>query len=192
MPPMTHQRVSVMDEEEPKPVLSKKGKKWPNPEYDDSWTPHPNFPTGPYGPAHDLHDPTAPGPSYPYPPGGYPHERISSQGEYIMKDPSAYPHDFKPVMAKKPSDPNCNSADGCLTDTNDPFTRTSDPDYPIDYPVPDLGMDHDIIDTHKHMTDAEGKYGKWELPPPALMQKPSIPACTSFECFKDTADPYTR
>jgi hypothetical protein len=94
-------------------------------------------------------------------------------------------------MAKKPSDPNCNSADGCLTDTNDPFTKKSDPGYPIDYPVVDLGMDHDIASTHKHMTDAEEKLGKWELPP-ALAQKPSIPACTSYECQTDTADPYTK
>lgn len=94
------------------------------------------------------------------------------------------------------SDPNCTSL-GCFTDTNDPFTRVTDPGYPVDYPVPDLGMDKDIADTHKHMEDAETVHGKWELPPvveapPAFAQRPSVPACTSLGCATDTVDPYTK
>jgi len=27
--------------------------------------------------------------------------------------------------------------------------------YPVDYPVPDFGLDHDILATHKHIGDAE-------------------------------------
>lgn len=35
------------------------------------------------------------------------------------------------------------------------------PEYPINYPVPDFGVDHDIIATKKHTADAEAKLGKW-------------------------------
>ena len=35
------------------------------------------------------------------------------------------------------------------------------PDHDVDYPVPDFGKDHDIIDTQKHIADQEKKHGKW-------------------------------
>jgi len=35
-------------------------------------------------------------------------------------------------------------------------------DYPIDYKVPDFGMDHDIIHTQKHIKDQEDRLKhKW-------------------------------
>jgi hypothetical protein len=37
--------------------------------------------------------------------------------------------------------------------------------YPIDYPVPDFGQDHDIKDSLKHLDDSEAKHGPWVLPP---------------------------
>jgi len=92
------------------------------------------------------------------------------------------------------SDPNCTSL-GCLHDTNDPFNRVTDPGYPVDYPVPNLGMDHDIEHSIKHMNDLEEEHGTWTLPPTppgAAAQTRSVPACTSNGCQNDTVDPYTR
>lgn len=73
-------------------------------------------------------------------------------------------------------------------------------DYPIDYPVPNFGMDHDIVSTHKNMKDAEKKLGAWNpvkdpetkkyvVPtasaaqhPQALQQLQSDPICSSAGC----------
>ena len=35
--------------------------------------------------------------------------------------------------------------------------------YPINYKVPNLGTDQDIIDTQKNLNDAEKKLGKWKV-----------------------------
>ena len=37
------------------------------------------------------------------------------------------------------------------------------PPYPINYPVPNFGVDEDIISTQKHIKDMEKKYGKWSF-----------------------------
>ena len=59
-----------------------------------------------------------------------------------------------------PSDPNCTSL-GCLTGSADPWENPV-PDYPIDYPVPDLGMDHDIKATHASIASEEKRQNhKW-------------------------------
>ena len=53
------------------------------------------------------------------------------------------------------SDPICSSAfPGCPT-------KKEAASHPKDYKVPNFGMDHDIIDTQKHIADEEKKHGKW-------------------------------
>jgi hypothetical protein len=70
-----------------------------------------------------------------------------------------------PKPLQKKSDPNCNSADGCLTDTVDPFTKKSDPGYPINYKVPDYGIDHDIKVSQENLKNTEETLGhKLQVP----------------------------
>lgn len=57
--------------------------------------------------------------------------------------------------------------------------------YPIDYKVPDYGIDHDIKDSLKHLKDQEKKHGKWDLPKDENVDISSIPACTSIGCAHD-------
>jgi hypothetical protein len=35
------------------------------------------------------------------------------------------------------------------------------PSYPINYPVPNFGVDEDIIATKEHLKQQEKKHGKW-------------------------------
>jgi hypothetical protein len=63
------------------------------------------------------------------------------------------------------SDPVCSSfPDACppVTKTADPF-REKPPNYPIDYPVADFGVDHDILHTQAHMKNAEDALGDWNF-----------------------------
>ena len=50
----------------------------------------------------------------------------------------------------KVSDPICSSSGWCGPGSE----KKKKDDYPKDYPVPDLGMDHDIITTHKNLDNA--------------------------------------
>jgi hypothetical protein len=43
-------------------------------------------------------------------------------------------------------------------------TNTTLP-YPIDYKVPDFGVDKDMIDSQKNLENAEAKHGTCTLPP---------------------------
>jgi hypothetical protein len=78
--------------------------------------------------------------------------------------------------------------------------------HPKDYFVPNFGMDHDIVASESNLKNAEKslkhqwKLQKGQLPPqfpdsqfryaaPYLMQKTSIPACTSIGCETETAAP---
>jgi hypothetical protein len=52
-----------------------------------------------------------------------------------------------------------------LTDTADPFTRKSEPGYPINYKVPDYGIDHDIKVSQENLKNTEETLGhKLEIP----------------------------
>ena len=152
---------------------------WPNPEYEASNTPHPNFPTGPYVRADEL-PPRVVGftgkaaqwgqeidgewtshPNFPVGPYGHAHEgaigsslsekphkkKSHKKGKHSKKYKKIHKMNEEIKDEEAPSDPNCNSADGCLTDTVDPYTRKKDPPFPHDYKVPNLGIDHDIKDT---------------------------------------------
>jgi hypothetical protein len=35
--------------------------------------------------------------------------------------------------------------------------------YPINYKVPNFGVDQDIVDSQKNLNDAEKKIGKWKV-----------------------------
>jgi hypothetical protein len=75
--------------------------------------------------------------------------------------------------------------------------------HPKDYFVPNFGMEHDILATQSHLKEAEKSLShKWVVPkddlpklfPDAmfsygLVQKQSVPACTSVGCEKETAAP---
>jgi len=61
------------------------------------------------------------------------------------------------AATEKKSDPICPSS-GC------PEPKKKNGDYPVDYKVPDFGMDHDIKDSLKHMNDQEAEKGTWTLP----------------------------
>jgi len=64
------------------------------------------------------------------------------------------------------SDPICNSA-GCTQYLH----KHKKLPYPIDYPVPDFGVDRDIIDNHDDLKVAEGIVGhKWNF----ILEKPPI------------------
>ena len=65
-------------------------------------------------------------------------------------------NDDEDVQLEKTSDPICSSANpGCNTG------YTAKPDHPVDYKVPNFGIDHDIIATQKHIKDQEAKHGAW-------------------------------
>lgn len=49
-------------------------------------------------------------------------------------------------LSQARSDPICNSS-GCTQYLHPEYKA----DHPIDYPVPDFGVDHDIIGTHKSL-----------------------------------------
>ena len=44
------------------------------------------------------------------------------------------------------------------------WAPTEPASHPINYPVPDLGMDRDIKDSLKHLKDQEAEKGTWTLP----------------------------
>ena len=56
------------------------------------------------------------------------------------------------LNTEKSSDPICPSS-GC--------PEKKKKTHPMDYKVPDFGVDHDIISTQKHIADQEKKHGKW-------------------------------
>lgn len=60
------------------------------------------------------------------------------------------------AATQKKSDPICPSS-GC------PEPKKN-AEYPVDYKVPDFGVDHDIKDSLKHMKDQEADKGTWTLP----------------------------
>ena len=74
--------------------------------------------------------------------------KVQIQGDNVK--PSA-------KKVEKKSDPICPSS-GCPEPKNKPA-------YPVDYPVPNLGMDHDIKASMKNLDNAEEKLGPWKLPP---------------------------
>ena len=62
--------------------------------------------------------------------------------------------------------------------------------HPKDYPVPNFGVDHDIITTHTNLKNAETKLGPWVVKK-SLAQERSIPACnTDKGCLTETASPW--
>lgn len=63
------------------------------------------------------------------------------------------------VQKSSNSVPACTSL-GCKTDTVAPGAKDT---HPKDYPVPNFGLDKDIVDTQKHIKDTEDKLGHvWE------------------------------
>lgn len=82
-----------------------------------------------------------------------------------------------------------------MTDTNDPFTKKRDPGYPINYKVPDYGMDHDVKTTQNNIKNAEETLGhelkmpEKKVPGEAKVQLQSDPICIGPEaenCEKPT------
>jgi len=66
------------------------------------------------------------------------------------------PQEMVMIGEEHQSDPICDSAHPeCKSKKESP--------HPVDYKVPNFGVDHDIIDTQKHMADQEKKHGKWEI-----------------------------
>lgn len=53
---------------------------------------------------------------------------------------------MRPSLAQARSDPICNSS-GCTQYLHPEYN----PGYPIDYPVADFGLDHDIADSHSSL-----------------------------------------
>lgn len=45
--------------------------------------------------------------------------------------------------------------------------------HPVDYSVPNFGVDRDVIETQKHITDQEAKHGAWDVlkPKPAAIKR---------------------
>jgi hypothetical protein len=88
--------------------------------------------------------------------------------------------------------PACTSI-GCKTES---VAKPPGPNYPVDYKVPDNGMDHDIEHSIQHLKDAEKQLGNWDYPPKAdtklQIESNSIPACTSAGCMTATAAPKTK
>jgi hypothetical protein len=67
---------------------------------------------------------------------------------------------FTEAGVKLQSDPGCSSA-GC---TQYQFPKSKENDYPKDYFVPNLGMDHEILGSFKDEKVAEAQLGrKWEF-----------------------------
>jgi len=91
------------------------------------------------------------------------------------------------------SDPICSSAGYPCQQNRAPKSA-----YPVDYKVPNFGVDQDIVHTQKHIKDAEKKLGHnwkpvqdvngiWEVPTahkPSLAQIGSDPVCHSAGCPK--------
>ena len=78
----------------------------------------------------------------------------------------------QPQQQKSKSVPACTSYE-CKTES---IVKPAGSDHPVDYPVPDLGMDHDIKASIKHMEDLEAEHGEWKIPEPvaAAAQKPRL------------------
>jgi hypothetical protein len=57
----------------------------------------------------------------------------------------------------KKSDPICSSSGWCGPGSG----AEKKPEYPVDYKVPNFGVDRDILDSQKNERDAEAKYGIW-------------------------------
>lgn len=109
-----------------KKKLAKKQKKltkWANPEYDNDPQPqaHPNFPTGPYGHAHEDRVPVA-------------KKSIKKKAKKHAQVPKyeEIPAESSVAQVERMSDPACTSL-GCKTDTVDPYTKKSDPGFPTGY-----------------------------------------------------------
>jgi len=77
-----------------------------------------------------------------------------------------------------------------MKETAAPHGTPKSQQYPMDYPVPNFGQDHDIADSLKHMEDQEKKHGKWELPTFVQVDAESAPACDSYSCKTETAAPH--
>ena len=87
--------------------------------------------------------------------------------------------------------PACNSIE-CKTETAAEAKLQKDTDpWEKDYPVPNFGVDHDIITTHKNAAAAKdycaGAGARCGQPWYVAAQKGSIPACNSIECQTETA-----
>ena len=100
--------------------------------------------------------------------------------------------EFKLMQKASDSDPICSSA-GCTQ-----YLHPQPPSHPMNYPVPDYGVDHDIIGTQASIKTAEGSTGNqwkpkpnadggYDMPsalqvPQGLMQMRSDPICNSSGC----------
>ena len=133
--------------------------KWPQ-EIDNEWNSHPNFPTGPYGDAHEQSLVSKP------------HKKGARKHHKPAKAPAT-----KPYLQKKPTPPkkqnaihfsqkneknaeknNCTSIN-CFEDTIDPYTMNYE--YPDQHSVPYMGMDPDVVNPTKDK--AANAYGTWSL-----------------------------
>jgi hypothetical protein len=54
---------------------------------------------------------------------------------------------------------------GCETQTAAPKTSFAKENIKMNYPVPNFGVDKDIVATEKHLKDMEAKLGKWDMKP---------------------------
>jgi len=104
------------------------------------------------------------------------------------KEKFIVPHvdaEFKLLQLQKTSDPICSSA-GC--------PETKKKGHPVDYPVANFGVDHDIISTQKHIADQEkAQNHKWvpqmENPDDSKkIQLKSDPICPSSGCPESKKD----
>ena len=60
--------------------------------------------------------------------------------------------------------------------------------YPMDYFVPNFGMDHDIANTMKHTSDTEKKYGTWDIDLKKKEEPPRDYPVANFGVDRDISD----
>ena len=83
-------------------------------------------------------------------------KKLGAWNPVKKEDKKALAQEPKNAPSEKKSDPICPSS-GC------PEPKKKD-GHPVDYKVPDFGMDRDIQDSLKHMKDQEADKGAWTLP----------------------------
>ena len=132
---------------------------------------------------------------YPVPDFGVDHDIISTQKSSsnaekdldIEWNPPSFDDvpkvdaEFKLMQVR--SDPICNSF-GCTQ-----YLHPTKDSHPVDYPVPDFGMDHDIISTQNSSSNAEKSLDR-EWNPPSFNDVPKVDA--EFKLMQQRSDNFLQ